>query len=60
MISPDHANFIVNTGNASARDVLYLTHVITGLVALNTEFKFEAEVCFVSVCGTIMPVDKAI
>lgn len=58
LVSPGHANFIVNTGSATARDVLDLTRKISESVERNTGFRMEAEACFVTVTGTILPADK--
>ena len=44
MISPLHANFIVNTGGASARDVLALIGHARALVRLKTGVQLEPEV----------------
>ena len=57
LVSPGHANFIVNTGFATARDVLTLTRAISDSVAENKGFRMEAEVYFVSPLGAIMLAD---
>jgi UDP-N-acetylmuramate dehydrogenase len=55
MVSPRHANFIVNTGDAQARDVLYLIYHIRNKVHQKTEFWLDCEVKFVSQYGDVMP-----
>jgi len=42
-VSDKHANFIVNRGNASAKDVLVLIKKVRGQVARNTGVKLELE-----------------
>lgn len=44
MVSEKHANFIVNLGNASARDVLTLIEQVRNLVQAQTETTLELEV----------------
>ena len=41
MISPEHANFIVNVGGATARDVLALLDLIREKVGLTLELEYE-------------------
>ena len=41
MVSPEHANFIVNTGNATASDVLSLIELIQKKV--RSEYKIDLE-----------------
>lgn len=47
-VSEKHANFIVNTGSASARDVLHLMDHIEKTVFLKTGHRLEREVCHIS------------
>ena len=44
MVSPKHANFIVNTGNASAEDILNLMHEVQEKVFQASGIKLEPEV----------------
>lgn len=53
MVSERHANFIVNTGNATARDVLELIEHIRQQVARRTGLTLECEVQFVHSSGCI-------
>ncbi|MDR7127120.1 UDP-N-acetylmuramate dehydrogenase [Pseudotabrizicola sp. 4114] len=57
LVSPQHANFIVNTGGATAADVLTLIARIGAVVDAATGFRMEAEACFVRADGTIRPAD---
>jgi UDP-N-acetylmuramate dehydrogenase len=43
MISPKHANFIVNTGGATAEDVLGLIELARGRVQEETGTRLELE-----------------
>ncbi|WP_439531296.1 UDP-N-acetylmuramate dehydrogenase [Marinobacter adhaerens] len=56
-VSPMHANFIVNTGNAKAKDVLEIIVEIQSAVERNTGYKMEVEACYVSHEGKVMPAD---
>ncbi|MFW5823373.1 MAG: UDP-N-acetylmuramate dehydrogenase [Marinobacter sp.] len=55
MISPLHANFIVNHDGATAADVLTLIGVARNLVREKTGYDMVAEVCYVSPVGEILP-----
>lgn len=55
MVSPRHANFIVNIGGAKARDVLALISEIDEATRVSTGHQMEAEVHFVSAQGEISP-----
>lgn len=57
LVSYRHANFIVNTGNAQAREVLALIRRITEAVHAETGFRLEAEASFVNANGKISPAD---
>jgi UDP-N-acetylmuramate dehydrogenase len=57
-VSPRHANFIVNTGHASAIDVLELISEIKQAVYAATNEWLQAEAIFVSDCGEMTPVDQ--
>lgn len=54
-VSPRHANFIVNTGGARARDVLALIARIAVAVEQATGYRMAAEACFVRADGQIFP-----
>ena len=57
MVSPHHANFIVNVGNATAIDVLSLIAKIKVAVLADTGYAMEVEARFVTVEGEILPAD---
>lgn len=57
MVSPQHANFIVNEGGASAADVLALIDIIKATVLADTGFTMEVEARFVTEDGGILNVD---
>lgn len=44
MVSPIHANFIVNTGNASAKNVLDLIYLVQKTVREKTGYNLETEI----------------
>jgi len=54
-ISPMHANFIVNNGNASSRDILGLIHLIRTTVHHQTGFWMDCEVRHVAPDGRVRP-----
>lgn len=58
LVSPHHANFIVNTGGASARDVLDLIKQVSDAVDAETGFRMEAEAIFVHTDGRLQPADR--
>lgn len=58
LISPEHANFIVNTGSATASDVLSLIRIISNKVYPVTGYSLEAEACFMSLDGSIIAASK--
>lgn len=58
LVSPRHANFIVNTGGASARDVLQLVVQISKGVEKFTGHQMEAEASYVTPDGEILSFDK--
>lgn len=47
MISPQHANFIVNTGGATADNVLELIHLVQEKVEETSGYRLETEIGFV-------------
>lgn len=54
-VSPRHANFIVNTGGATARDVLALVTHIRDVVRERTGYSMRPEGKFVRATGEIVP-----
>lgn len=59
-VSPQHANFIVNTGGATARDILKLISEISMKVRDNTGYYMEPEALYVTPNGTIVSIDSYI
>ncbi len=57
-ISPKHSNFIVNTGNASSTDVLFLIKKIKATVLMKTGYNMRSEVLYVNSNGAINPADS--
>lgn len=55
MISPLHANFIVNHDRAKAADILTLIGMVRNVVRDRTGYDLVAEVCHVSPVGEIVP-----
>lgn len=53
-ISPLHANFIVNNGNAKAQDILYLIYKIRRAVREATGYSMPSEVRYVEPNGAII------
>lgn len=47
MVSPKHANYIVNTGRATAQDVRNLIELVQKEVLNQTSFKLEPEISFI-------------
>lgn len=58
-ISPHHANFIVNLGNAKHTDVLKLVHSINQKCLQTYGFKMKAESKFISQYGKQINLDEA-
>lgn len=58
-LSPDHANFIVNNGNASARDVLALIALARARVHALSGIAMNAEVRHLAPDGTFRPAHEA-
>lgn len=58
-VSPLHANFIVNNGDASSDDVLWLIGYIYRVVAEKTGYAMPCEVRFVSSSGVVRPAHEA-
>ncbi len=58
IISHKHANFIINSGGATAIDVLRLISEIKSAVKRETGYLMEAEACYVDPNGTIQPADN--
>lgn len=46
-ISQKHANFIVNLGNAKAKDVIDLINLVKEKVLKETGYKLETEISFI-------------
>ncbi len=59
-VSRQHANFIVNLGGASSRDILGLVAHIRQVVAKRIDFELHCEVRYVSTTGKIMPAHLAL
>lgn len=57
LVSPHHANFIVNDGKARARDVLQLIAIIRNRVLEETGYTMDAEALFVTSTGGVIPAD---
>ncbi|MBR2514708.1 MAG: UDP-N-acetylmuramate dehydrogenase [Halomonas sp.] len=57
-VSPQHANFMVNKGNACAEDMLCLIRKVSHAVQDATGYRMETEVRFVNSDGDIMPADS--
>jgi len=58
-VSRRHANFIVNLGGASSRDVLDLIALVRRRVRERIGFELGCEVRYVTPEGTLMPADRA-
>ncbi|TIX75451.1 MAG: UDP-N-acetylenolpyruvoylglucosamine reductase, partial [Mesorhizobium sp.] len=58
-VSPQHANFIVNSGGARAQDVLSLITGIKTLVHRETGYDMEVEARYVRSNGVMVPADGA-
>ena len=56
-VSSKHANFFVNLGNASARDMMDLIRLVGDSVFKATGYRMESEVLYVSTLGEIGPVN---
>ena len=54
-VSTQHANFIINTGRATAADVLELIHIIRKKVHEKTSIWLECEVRYIGPHGDIAP-----
>src|SRR5690554_1618906 len=52
-VSQNHANFIVNNGNATAKDVLFLINTIRETVHKETGYLMKVEPKFVDACGNV-------
>jgi len=53
VVSPDHANFFINAGKATARDMITLIRKVATAVESATGYRMDAEVRFVTPCGMI-------
>lgn len=52
-VSPNHANFIVNNGEAAAEDILHLINAVRDKVYQNTGYLMKVEPKFVTAAGEI-------
>lgn len=52
-VSPNHANFIVNKGGATAADILYLINTVRGTVYKKTGYLMKVEPKFVDAHGNV-------
>ena len=57
-VSHQHANFIINTGNATANDVLRLIALIRERVYKHTQLRLECEVRTITPTGQIHPAHR--
>jgi len=57
-VSTYHANFIVNTGSATSRDVLALVRRLSEKVKDKTGFCLEAEALYLAPSGNLVPADR--
>lgn len=58
MVSEQHANFIVNEGGATAKDVIQLISYIAREVESRTGFRLQSEPFFVRSDGKVLPADS--
>ncbi|EGQ9111192.1 UDP-N-acetylmuramate dehydrogenase [Vibrio alginolyticus] len=57
-ISPLHANFIVNNGNAKAKEIVSLVQLINEHAFREYGIKLKSEALFVDIEGELTPLDK--
>ncbi|MBX3175995.1 MAG: UDP-N-acetylmuramate dehydrogenase [Candidatus Hydrogenedentes bacterium] len=57
-VSEQHANFIVNLGEATSRDTLALIHLIRDRVHERTGLWLQCEVRYVSTAGAVLPASE--
>ncbi len=60
LVSPQHANFIVNAGGATATDVLALIAEIATAVERETGYRMEAEAKYVTPEGRFLEADQVL
>ncbi len=60
MISPQHANFFLNRGRATAGDILHLIHTVRQRVHQSTGHWMECEVIHVDPAGTMQPAHEVL
>lgn len=60
MVSTQHANFIINCGNAGSRDILDLVRVVSDRVYDYCGVRLLGEVKYVSPHGVVLPVSDAV
>lgn len=58
VISPEHANFIVNAGGAKAKNVIELTMMIQQSVMEATGYRLEAEAIYISSGGRLSAIGQ--
>lgn len=59
MVSTRHANFFVNTGDATAEQMLTLISTVRDAVESRTGYRLRSEVIFVDELGQMRPADEA-
>lgn len=58
VVSPQHANFIVNNGSAKSSDVLTIISKIGEAVMINTGYRMASEAIFIRSDGKTIPADQ--
>lgn len=59
VVSERHANFIVNAGNATSDDVLWLIHTMRSTVEKRTGYAMDCEARFLARDGRLVPAHEA-
>ena len=60
LVSPHHANFIVNAGRATARDTLALIAEIRETVRRETGYAMDVEARYVTEAGAVVPAGQPV